>query len=62
MQYAVRLRVCSCSYFGLLHVQLTSIGKFAQPFSSVVITTGVLCICWRSKIHSVISPAEKHHK
>ena len=33
----------------------------AQLSSSVVMTAGVLCMCWRSTVHSVISPAEKDH-
>ena len=28
-----------------------------QPFRNVV-----LCVCWRSTFHNVISPAEKYHK
>ena len=30
-----------------------------QHFSSVV-NTAVLCTCWRSTVHSVVSPAEKY--
>lgn len=35
-----------------------------QPFSSVISNVAVLrvCICWRSTVHRVVSPAEKYHK
>ena len=35
----------------------------SQPCSGVVVmkTAAELCVCWRSTVHSVISPAEKYH-
>ena len=51
---------------GHWHIPDTSFSKKRerlQPFSSVVMkTAAVLCISWRSTVHSVISPSEKYYK